>query len=422
MTFKSSLAKHICTGVGVFFTAFIITLLVCSIILRVQFINKSRKDIYDYYDDDNETRSYDDYFEAKYKATIELVDNVIFIKKKVEELNKEQHVFNTGKYGPVKSVTYIIVIQVHDNTAFLKVFLASLKIVVGINNSLLIFCHDNYDNDIINIIHEVRFARYIQIFYPYSSQIYPKMFPGSDTKFCTDDFNCSEACTETKTECLRSSTLVQQKHFWWWHVNFVFDHLTVTKSYIGPIVFLEENQFVLEDILFLLKVLESLLPDYCPQCEVISFGARASEPSKFHVSERVTIETWNPSLLSLGLAFNQTVWKTIKNSSYHFCHFDDYRWDASLNYLSNRRPQGPLVVLTSDAPRVLQMKLCDGSIPDCTLVRTIENIQRFAKSVRKALYPRNLIISTADKELKNVTASGEWKDVRDPALCMYFTT
>lgn len=422
MNLKSSLHKYVCTCIGVFFTAFTITVIVCSIIIRVYFVKKLRNQVYDYYDDEsNETTSYDEYFEAKYKATVKLVDNIIVIKKRVEKLNKEQRIFNIDRFGPMRPNTFIIVIQVHDNIAFLKVLLASLEKVVGITNSLLIFCHDYYDSDINNIIREVSFAKRMQVFYPYSSQIYPKRFPGIDTKFCSGDFNCSDACTEFNSECFRNSNLVQQKHSWWWHMNFIFDHLTVTKNHLEPIVFLEENQFVLEDLLFMLKVLVALMPDNCPQCEIIRFGAHALNMSHFHVSySNVIIEPWNPALLGTGLAFNQTVWKTIKNSSYHFCYFDDYRWDASLNYLSNQRPQGPLMVLTSEAPRVLQMELCDGSIAGCTLAKTIEDVQRFAKSVLRGLYPRNLIIIATDKKPQQVNASGEWKDVRDSALCMYF--
>lgn len=423
MNLKSSISKYLCTCVGVFLTGLIITVIVCSIIIRIYFINKLRKQVYDYYDDDvNETSSYDEYFEAKYKGNLEFVDNIMFIKKTVKELNKEQRISNMDRFGPIRPNTIIIVIQVREDTVFLKVLLASLKEVVGITNSLLIFCHNYYDDNINKIIQGVDFTKYMQVFYPYSSQMYPKMFPGSDTKFCTGDFNCSETCTEAEKECFRSSTLVQQKHFWWWHVNFVFDHLTVTKKHFEPIVFLEENQFILDDILFMLKVLLNLMPVNCPQCEIICFGAQAPELSQYHVSHgTVRIETWNAALLGLGLAFNQTVWKMIKNSSYEFCHFDDYRWDASLNHLSNQRPRGPLVVLISDAPRVLQLNLCDGSIAGCTLTRTIEDVQKFAKSVRRALFPRNLIISTEETP-GNLTALGEWKDVRDSALCMYFTT
>lgn len=425
MFLKPSVSKQICTCIGVFCASVIITMMVSSIFMKIYSINKLRKLAIAYYNDEtNDKSSYDDCFIAEYKATFEFVDNnwdnIIYTKKRVEQLNTEQHIYNMEKFGPVRPTTIILVIQVHDNTAVLKVLLASLKKVYGIANSLLIFCHDYYDKNINEIIHGIRFTKYMQVFYPYSSQIYPRVFPGSDNKFCSDDFNCTDLYTESK-ECLRKPFLVQQKHFWWWHVNYVFDHLTVIKNFTDPIVFLEDNQYVMEDILYMLKVLENLMPEYCPQCEVISLGAHAPVISLYNVlNSKIIIEPWDPVLLNIGLAFNRTVWTTIKSISFHFCHFDDYRWDASLYYLASQRSEGPLMVLAIETPRVLRIELCDASTTNCTLVKNIEITKKFVKSVRKRLYPQSLILSNTDKEPAEVISAGEWKDVRDSALCMYF--
>ena len=54
----------------------------------------------------------------------------------------------------------------------------------GIDETLLIFSHDFWDEGINELVNSVDFAKTMQIFYPFSIQTHPHEFPGESPNDC----------------------------------------------------------------------------------------------------------------------------------------------------------------------------------------------------------------------------------------------
>lgn len=72
----------------------------------------------------------------------------------------------------------------HTRINYLRHLIVSLAQAKGIANSLLIFSHDVYDEEINDLVQSIDFCKVMQIFYPYSIQTHPDEFPGADPSDC----------------------------------------------------------------------------------------------------------------------------------------------------------------------------------------------------------------------------------------------
>ena len=145
----------------------------------------------------------------------------------IRKRNEEQVVQNSLSFPPSLSPNDpVVVIQVHNRGNYLQGLIHSLSITDGIEKALLIFSHDVYDDNINSIIAGIKFCRVMQIFYPFSLQVYPNSFPGTDPRDCPRDLSVDEA---KKKRCLnanfpdayghyREATYTQTKHHWFWKV------------------------------------------------------------------------------------------------------------------------------------------------------------------------------------------------------------
>lgn len=70
----------------------------------------------------------------------------------------------------------------------------------------------------------------------------------------------------------REAKFTQTKHHWWWKANRVFDQLTITKNHTGMVLFLEEDHYVAEDFLHVLRLMERTCKHSCERCNVLSLG------------------------------------------------------------------------------------------------------------------------------------------------------
>lgn len=113
---------------------------------------------------------------------------------KISVINQEQRIFNEEKFGPVSnnSTRAVIVIQIHNRLAYLRQLITSLSKARDIGQSLMIFSHDHWDEEINKLINTVNFAKWMQIFYPYSLQTHPKSFPGQSEDDCPRDMKRKE--------------------------------------------------------------------------------------------------------------------------------------------------------------------------------------------------------------------------------------
>ncbi|XP_014297629.1 alpha-1,6-mannosyl-glycoprotein 2-beta-N-acetylglucosaminyltransferase isoform X2 [Microplitis demolitor] len=202
------------------------------------------------------------------------------IKRNIIKLNGEQKIYNEDIFGPLSTDAPIIVIQVHSRLTYLRHLIVSLAQAKGIEDVLLIFSHDVWNPDINYLIQSVDFCRVMQIFYPYSIQTHPNTFPGEDPNDCPRNIDKKQAlalkCINAEHPDLyghyREAKFTQTKHHWWWKANRVFDQLNVTRNHTGMVLFLEEDHYVAEDFLHVLKLMERTCKHSCERCNVLSLG------------------------------------------------------------------------------------------------------------------------------------------------------
>ena len=59
-----------------------------------------------------------------------------------------QYIHNEDLFGLISNETVVITIQVHDRIKYLRHLIQSFSNAAGIDNTLLIFSHDVWDEDI----------------------------------------------------------------------------------------------------------------------------------------------------------------------------------------------------------------------------------------------------------------------------------
>lgn len=113
-------------------------------------------------------------------SSLELED----IRRQIKKMNAQQRVLNEEAFGPLAPDSPIILVQVHDRLNYLRHLIISMAQAKGIEEVLLVFSHDVWNEEINYLIQNVDFCRVMQIFYPYSIQIHPHSFPGESPDDC----------------------------------------------------------------------------------------------------------------------------------------------------------------------------------------------------------------------------------------------
>ncbi|XP_070490725.1 alpha-1,6-mannosyl-glycoprotein 2-beta-N-acetylglucosaminyltransferase isoform X1 [Chironomus tepperi] len=206
--------------------------------------------------------------------------NISDIQRSIERYNEYQTIINEDVFGPLQNDSIVIVVQVHKRITYLRHLIVSLAQAKDISKTLLIFSHDFYDEEINDLVQSIDFCKVMQIFYPFSIQTHPNEFPGTDPKDCKRDMKKEQAaivkCQNADFPDLyghyREASFTQTKNHWWWKANRVFDQLEVTRYHTGLVLFLEEDHYVAEDFLYLLKMMQLKAYELCSKCNVMSLG------------------------------------------------------------------------------------------------------------------------------------------------------
>lgn len=183
---------------------------------------------------------------------------------RIHHANKEQVIINSDLFGEVTNNTIVIVIQVHDRLEYLRQLIRSFSVAAGIDQTLLIFSHDVWDSKLNDLIRSIDFCLVLQIFYPLSLQTHRGVFPGESPQDCARDARKEGktlSCTNYHWPDLhghyREAQYTQTKHHWWWKANHVFHGINLTQDFTGLFLFLEEDHYVSEDFLHVLKLMDS---------------------------------------------------------------------------------------------------------------------------------------------------------------------
>ncbi|KAK3095792.1 hypothetical protein FSP39_019233 [Pinctada imbricata] len=358
--------------------------------------------------------------------------NLTQIKMEIDRINQEQYIHNLNKFGlKLKSDSIVIVVQVHDRTKLLSILLESLKAVRKIEETLVIFSHDYYSDDINKLIQSISFCPVLQIFFPVNAQLHPKEFPGEHPNDCPRNVKKEQAI---KMKCnnwehpdkyghYREAKYCQTKHHWFWKLYRVFDGLEVTRNYTGQILLLEEDYYVAPDIITTLQMMQSLKRKECKDCRMLTAGNYDKTQSYVANSGKVELAHWISSRHNMGMIFARDLWTEIKKCAKEFCNFDDYNWDWTLQHLSMKCIPGQIKVLKMKATRIFHMGDCGvhHKGKNCNPDIKRKQVESIINSNRQHLFPNVISIQgTSRFKLRDPKPNGGWGDIRDRELCMSF--
>jgi len=289
--------------------------------------------------------------------------NISDIRRSIERYNDAQQVLNEELFGPVQNDSLIIVVQVHTRIIYLRHLIVSLAQARDIDTVLLVFSHDYYDEEINELVQSVDFCKVMQIFYPYSIQTHPKEFPGESPGDCPRNIKkeqakemlCNNALYPDLYGHYREAKFTQTKHHWWWKANRVFNQLEVTRNHTGLVLFLEEDHFVAEDFIHVLRLMGRTCRVSCDRCNILSLGTYLKTYNYYGDSRKVEVTPWISSKHNMGMAFNRSTWQDIRHCAEFFCTYDDYNWDWSLQHISQGCLDHKLYAMVMKGPRVFHI-------------------------------------------------------------------
>ena len=364
------------------------------------------------------------------------------IKLIIKRFNSEQHVLNLDFFGPLNPSAIVLVIFVDKFKVNLQYLLVSLSNVAGIEDALIIFSHSRFDQNVDNLIKLIDFARVLQIYYPYSLQMYPEEFPGYNQGDCPRymdmnravSINCTGADTPDIHGHYRDPLQAQMKHYWWWTMNTVFENLPILKDHTGIFTFLDDDVFLMEDFIYMTIQMKKI-SQAITVCEFISlltpmYKFPYSDNISLYNAYTVELTSWDPRNYSPMLSFDSSVWSSISAHYFLFCSIDDYSWARSLYYLSlNRKDGGRFKVMSSTLPRAFKTSTSYDQLMEYSMIYTINRILRIQELMKINLYPYHLEVYF-DIELDDddfvifdyVDNSGGWSDPRDKNMCVNITT
>ncbi|CAH1103066.1 unnamed protein product [Psylliodes chrysocephalus] len=359
--------------------------------------------------------------------------NISEMKRNIAQYNRQQIVHNENIFEPLQNDSIVIVVQIHDRITYLRHLIVSLAQAPGISQTLLVFSHDYYDEEMNSLVQSIDFCKVIQIFYPYSIQTHPNEFPGEDPGDCPRDMKKDQALLKKCNNALypdvyghyREAKFTQTKHHWWWKANRVFNQLEVTRNHTGLVVLLEEDHYVAEDFIHMLRLMERTYKESCRHCNVLSLGTYLKTYNYYADSKKVEISPWISSKHNMGMAFNRSTWMQIVECAAYFCKYDDYNWDWSLQHVSQNCLRQKLHTMVARAPRVFHIGECGvhHKKNNCKSTSMISKVQQVLKTAKRHLYPDYLILtySTVLKKTKLRKGNGGWGDRRDHKLCIGMT-
>jgi hypothetical protein len=114
---------------------------------------------------------------VQYRNLNPAIQNKNLIQKRLETMISKNETNQSESF-------MVILVQVHYRIEYFKEMINSLKNVKYIEESLVIFSHDFYDDKINSLVEAIDFCATLQIFYPYSIQLHPSEFPGPSKNDC----------------------------------------------------------------------------------------------------------------------------------------------------------------------------------------------------------------------------------------------
>ncbi|CAH0407324.1 unnamed protein product [Chilo suppressalis] len=358
--------------------------------------------------------------------------DIIQLRTIVSHHNKKINILNSDNFGPITNNTIVFAITVDKFSINLQFLIVSLSQIRGIHQVLLVFSHSIYDEDINKLIGTIDFCRVLQIYYPYSLQMYPDEFPGYSLQDCPHDMDMKTARAINCTGFLfpdirghfRDPKHVQQKQHWWWTANVVFESvLSIVMDYERVVVFLNDDIYLLKDFLYMILFMEKISNDL-GTCEFLTLDHR--NLNFLRSIDGLELTPWDLNYEPSALAFDFNVWNSIVSNYDLFCAVDDSSWTRSLIYVSDKRKKASRFrILSSMFPRTYKINSCmfERTLEYCDIKENVYQILELQKNLNDFLFPTHLElyipIQDEDDPLVNddVVGFGGWSDPRDKDMC-----
>ena len=335
----------------------------------------------------------------------------------VLDLNSEQKVRNIKKFGPHTADSVVFVIQIKDDNEYFYWLLQSLRKVRDIDKVTLVISKSYFSNVEANAID---FCRYMTIIFPFSMQLFPKSFPGEDKNDCPRNIlirnavkkKCNNALFPDRYGHYREVKYVQSKHRWLWQLHMLFKGTDIFLKQTAPMILLEENNYVLPDVLNCTWQAIELKNKRCKQCGFISLGSY-NAPDEYKSKSPVEVSAWASSKSTVGLVITRELYNNFSTVLDYACEYDDYNWSWSIQSAFAKKLTDKIFALHFVNTRVFRLSNCDGK---CSIEEEIKNIE---EQIKKAhLFPTSLdLISVNKMPLRGIPPNGGWSDKRDHALC-----
>lgn len=343
----------------------------------------------------------------------------------IYKANYMQFVYNADKFPGDPEL--VLVVQVHNRPEYLRLLIKSLENAAEVHNFLVIFSHDYFTERIDSIVQDITFCKVLQIYFPFSTQLYPTEFPGQDPRDCPRDIPKDSAL---KTGCLnaehpdsyghyREASITQTKHHWWWKMHFVWERVKALQGYNGFVIFLEEDNYILPDLFHFYTSMAEFQRKSCPDCDMLALGNHNTLTDFTRLSDKVMTSGWMSTKHNIGMAISKEVYYKVMGCTKEFCTYDDYNWDWTLQHLSGTCISKPLKVLVARGSRVLHTGDCglhqkENCRPEWASQRVDENLA----IAKHGLFPQSLVLDGAESvEHKAHMKNGGWGDIRDHSLC-----
>uniref|UniRef100_A0A1B0AGZ3 Alpha-1,6-mannosyl-glycoprotein 2-beta-N-acetylglucosaminyltransferase n=1 Tax=Glossina pallidipes TaxID=7398 RepID=A0A1B0AGZ3_GLOPL len=238
------------------------------------------------------------------------------------------------------------------------------------------------DNDSVVIV--------VQIFYPYPIHTHPECQQNTEKKD-----NCNRAQYRYHD---KRTNRAQMKNHWWWKANYIFDQLEIARYYSGLVLFLEEDNYVTKDFLYVLEMMYQRTDDLCPQCNIYTLGrhGQLTMSPEYDSEEYAEVEVmpWNVEN-NMAFAFNRTTWNNIRKCGKYFCSHADYNYDQSFDSTH----MGP-----------------------CKQYKLLPKVQNALRIADKSsdMFPSDLKLTGAwlNYSRRSYTLKGGWDTDADNELCM----
>ncbi|GCC25330.1 hypothetical protein chiPu_0003740 [Chiloscyllium punctatum] len=357
------------------------------------------------------------------------VDNLTLVYRGIVfQLNFDQTIRNQETIKTRSPNDLVVVVQVHNRPEYLQILVNSLRKAKGIGNVLLIFSHDFWSPQINQIVASVDFCQVLQIFFPFSIQLYPNEFPGHDPRDCPRDISkanafklgCINAEYQDSFGHYRESKFCQTKHHWWWKLHFVWERVKVLEDHKGLVLFIEEDHYLSPDFYHVMKNMWRLKTESCPDCDILTLGTYTRVSDFTDKASKVEVKTWRSTEHNMGMAMTRETYQKLIECTDAFCEYDDYNWDWTLQYLTVSCLPRYWKVMICEAPRIFHAGDCGMHHKKaCMPSAEVAKIDKIISSNIQHLFPETMAISeiyplaAIGPHVKN----GGWGDIRDHELC-----